>query len=90
MTLSDLQGNSSYFEHYIGNMPRRGEFIDLIVAICNVRPQVTSFCVEVLVVRKWGSNGVGRMGKVQGAPSAGAPEFQAKKIKKQFSRYSEN
>jgi len=28
---------------------------------------------------KWGNNGVGRMGKVQGAPSAGAPKFQAKK-----------
>jgi len=45
MTLSDLQGNSSYFEHYIGNMPRRGEFIDLIVAICDLRPRVTVFYV---------------------------------------------
>jgi len=36
----------------------------------------------VLVVRKWGSNGVGRMGKVQGALNAGAPEFQAKINKK--------
>jgi len=31
--------------------------------------------------RQWRNNGVGRMGKVQGAPSAGAPEFQAKKFK---------
>ena len=27
------------------------------------------------------SDGVGGMGKVHGAPSAGAPEFQAKKLK---------
>ena len=27
---------------------------------------------------QWRSNGVGRVGKVQGAPSGGAPEFQAK------------
>ena len=27
---------------------------------------------------QWRSNGVGKVGKVQGAPSGGAPEFQAK------------
>ena len=30
---------------------------------------------------QWRSKKVGRVGKVQAAPSAGGPEFQAKKIK---------
>jgi len=29
---------------------------------------------------QWRSNGVGKMGKVQGAPSAGAPSYRPKKL----------
>ena len=41
---------------------------------------------------QWRSNAVSRVGKVQGPPSAGAPEFQAKKLQiiSPFSPFSEN